>query len=104
MKKVLMIIDTSRLTGRDLLRGTERYISTFAQWEVHTLDPNYLAGSFSNEIRRLDLGKFEGFFICYTENISDILKINKPKIIHYTPKEHLPGTSLIVTNSSKIGI
>ena len=103
MKKVLLIIDTSRLTGRDLLRGVERYISTFAQWEVDTLDPNYLTGDFSREVQQLDLGEFDGFFICYTENISSILKIKKPRIIHYTPKEMLAGTSLIVTGSSKIG-
>jgi LacI family transcriptional regulator len=102
MKKVLLIIDTSRLTGRDLLRGAERYISTFAQWEVDTLDPNYLTGDFSRE-QQLDLGEFDGFFICYTENISSISKIEKPRIIHYTPKEMIPGTSLIVTGSSKIG-
>jgi len=103
MKKVLIIVDTSRLTGRDLLRGAERYISTFAQWEVNTLDPNYLTGDFSREIQRLKLEKFDGFFICYTENIPSILKIRKPKIIHYTPKEMIAGTSLIVTSSSKIG-
>lgn len=103
MKKVLMIVDTSRLTGRDLLSGAERCISNFTQWEVYTLDPNYLTDDFSTEVQRLDLGKFDGFFICYTENISPILKIQKPKIIHYTPKEILPDTSLIVTSSSKIG-
>ena len=103
MKKVLLIIDTSRLTGRDLLRGAERYISTFAQWEVHTLDPNYLTGNFSREFQRLDIGKFDAFFICCTESISSILKIKKPKIVHYTPKERIAGTSLIVTNSSKTG-
>ena len=103
MKKVLIIIDTSRLTGRDLLRGAERYISSFARWEVHTLDPNYLTGHFSQEVRRLDLGKFDGFLICYTQNISSILTNKKPKIVHYTPKERMPGTSLIVTSSSRIG-
>lgn len=103
MKKVLIIIDTSRLTGRDLLSGAERYISTFARWEVYTLDPNYLTDDFSKEVHQLDLAKFDGFFVCYTENISSILKLKKPKVIHYTPKEMLAGTSHIVTNSSKIG-
>lgn len=102
MKKILLIIDTSRLTGRDLLRGAERYISTSAHWDVHTLDPNYLSSDISKEIKRLDLKKFDGLFICYTENISSFLKIKKPKIIHYTPKEIIPDTSLIVTSSSQI--
>ena len=104
MKKVLMIVDTSRLTGRDLLSGAEKYISSYAHWEVYTLDPNYLSDDFSKEVQRLDLGKFDGFFVCYTKNISSILKTKKPKIIHCTPKEMLAGTSLVVTNSSIIWI
>jgi LacI family transcriptional regulator len=103
MKKVLLIIDTSRLTGRDLLRGAERYISAFAHWEVHTLDPNYLTNGFSRELRRLDLKKYDGFFVCCIESVSSILNAKQPKVIHYTPKETIPGTSMIVTASSKIG-
>jgi len=103
MKKVLLIVDTSRLTGRDLLRGAEKYISAFARWEVHTLDPNYLTDGFAAEVRRLDHRRYDGFFICCTEDISAILKIKKPKVIHYTPRERIPGTSRIVTSSAKIG-
>lgn len=103
MKKVLIIVDTSRLTGRELLIGAEKYISAFTRWEVHTLSPNYLTGDFPKEFQNINFAKFDGFFICYTKNIDRILKIKKPKIIHHTPKEVLPDTSLIVTNSEKIG-
>jgi LacI family transcriptional regulator len=103
MKKVLLIIDTSRLTGRDLLRGAEKYISAFARWEVHTLDPNYLTNGFSRAVRQLNHRKYNGSLVCCTENISSILKTKTPKIIHYTPKERIPGTSMIVTSSTKIG-
>jgi len=98
-----MMVDTSRLTGRDLLRGAEQYVSSFTQWEVQTLDPNYLSGDLSWKMQQLDLRKYDGFFLCYTDNISSILNIQKPKIIHYTPKEMIPNTSLIITNSSRIG-
>jgi LacI family transcriptional regulator len=103
MKKVLIIVDTSRLTGRELLIGAEKYISAFTRWEVHTLSPNYLTGDFPKEFQNINFSEFDGFFICYTKNIDRILKIKKPKIIHHTPKEVLPDTSLIVTNSEKIG-
>ena len=109
MKKVLIVFDTSRLTGRDLLRGAEAYFSTFAQWEVYTLDPNYLSGDFANELEQLDLETFDGFlghtrtreFICCTENISTVLKDQKTDL--YKPKEKTAGTSPITTNSSQIG-
>ena len=111
MKKVLTVFDTSRLTGRDLLRGAEAFFSTFAQWEVYTLDPNYLSGDFAKELQQLDLETFDGFightrtreFICCTENISSILKDQKPEKNLYTPKEKIAGISPIVTNSSQIG-
>lgn len=103
MKKVLLIIDTSRLTGRGLLRGAERYISAFARWEVHTLDPNYLTNGFSRELRRLDLKKYNGFLVCCIESVASILNARQPKVIHYTPKETIPGTSMIVTDSAGIG-
>lgn len=103
MKKVLIIVDTSRLTGRELLNGAEKYISTFAHCEVYTLSPNYLTKNFTKEIHNLYLKNFDGFFVCYTGNISAILNIKKPKIIHHTPKENLHGTTSIVTSSSKIG-
>jgi|FrelakmetLWP11LW_1041352.scaffolds.fasta_scaffold02699_4 LacI family transcriptional regulator len=103
MKKILIIADTSRLTGRELLSGAEKYISAFTRWEVYTLSPNYLTKDTSKKRRHLDLNSFDGFFVCYAEHIEPILKIKKPKIIHHTPKELLPGNSLIVTNSLKIG-
>lgn len=103
MKKVLIIVDTSRLTGRDLLKGAEKYISTFSDWEVFTSTPNYLTDDFSKDHLRLNADKYDGFFICYTKNISSILNVDCPKVVHYTPKEMLDGTSLIVTNSSKTG-
>lgn len=99
MKKVLIMIDTSRLTGRELLSGAERYISAFTKWQVHTLAPTYL----TKDVKKLDLEQFDGFFVCYTEFLDWILKIPKPKIIHHTPKEILPDASLIVTGSARIG-
>lgn len=99
MKKVMMMIDTSRLTGRELLSGAERYISAFTRWEVHTLSPNYL----KRDLENLNLKGFDGFFVCFAEGIDPVLKIKKPKIIHHTPKEVLPNASLIITGSSQIG-
>jgi len=109
MNKVLIMFDTSRLTGRDLLRGAEAFFSTFAQWEVYTLDPPYLSGDFAKELELLDLETFDGFighthaseFICCTKNISSVLKDHKSDLS--TPKNKIASTSPIVTNSSQIG-
>ncbi len=101
MKRVLIIVDTSRSAGRQLLSGAERYTSAFAGWEVHTKSPQYLRGSGEKDDYRLD--DFDGYFICDAENISRIIKIKKPKVVNSIHKEKNPGASSIITNSDKIG-
>lgn len=103
MNNVLIIVDTSRNTGRELLVGVEKYISAFTDWQVHTLSPDYLTDDFDNKINQWDLNNYDGFFICNAKNISRFINLDKPKVIHYTPDENLNCPSRIITNSSKIG-
>ena len=42
MKKIMIIIDTSRASGRKFLSGAEKYISTTPNWEVYIQPPDYL--------------------------------------------------------------
>lgn len=103
MKKVLIMIDTSRATGRELLLGVERYISAFTDWQINTLSPDYLSDNKKSEPAKVELNDFDGLFVCQTVNIARILKVRIPKVIHYTPKEIIPKVSLIKTDSEKIG-
>ncbi|AQT69137.1 Xylose operon regulatory protein [Anaerohalosphaera lusitana] len=100
MKKVLIIVDTSRNTGRQLLAGAEKYITAFARWQVQTKPPEYLESS-SEDI--YDLDSFDGFFICDAKNISRILQTDKPKVINYIHESGSAGATSIVTNSDLIG-
>ncbi|OHB55963.1 MAG: hypothetical protein A2Y07_06145 [Planctomycetes bacterium GWF2_50_10] len=102
MKKVLVIADTSRVVGRQMLSGAQRYISAFAHWQVHTRPPEYLHGP-KRKIFNLDLLNFDGLFICDAPNISQVLAVNIPKVVHNSHNENVPGASLIITDSDKIG-
>ncbi|OXU15545.1 DNA-binding transcriptional regulator [Sedimentisphaera salicampi] len=100
MKKVLIIVDTSRNTGRQLLAGAEKFIRAFDRWQVHTKPPEYLDSG--HEIP-YNLNRFDGFFICDAKNISRILKTDKPKIINYIDEKNSPGAISIITDSEMIG-
>ena len=104
MKKVLIMIDTSRATGRELLLGVEQYISAFTNWQINTLSPDYLPNEVKTRQAKIEFDKFDGLFVCQTVNIAPILKVQIPKVIHYTPKEIIPKVSLIKTNSARIGV
>lgn len=102
MKKVLIIANTSRVVGRQLLAGAERYISAFARWQVHTRPPEYLS-SHKNPVFFQDMRNFDGLFVCDARNIAQIMAASIPKVAHYSHKEDIAGACSIITNSDKIG-
>lgn len=102
MKKILIVVDTSRIAGRQLLSGVERYISAFARWQVYTQRPDYLHSS-GQQLFDMEPHHFDGLFICDAVNISSLLKVPTPKVVNSIHKEINPGASSIITNSDKIG-
>ena len=42
MHKIMIIIDTSRASGRKFLAGAEKYISSMGNWEVYVQQSDYL--------------------------------------------------------------
>ncbi len=103
MKKIMIIIDTSRASGRKFLSGAEKYISTLSDWEVYIQPPDYLRKTNSNVSLGFPLEKFDGMLIRDAINTIRIMNIDIPKVINDTQRELIPDTSTIITDSSKIG-
>ena len=103
MKKVLIIVDTSRASGRKFLAGAERYISALANWEVYIKPPNYLSGKNIRFDFGFPLKKLDGLLIRDAVNTLNILNINIPKVINDTHREFITDISTIITNSKIIG-
>lgn len=103
MEKIMIIIDTSRASGRKFLVGAEKYISALADWEVYVQPPDYLL----KEHPRLDpdfpLEKLDGMLIRDAVNTVRIMNVNVPKVINDSQRELIPNTSTIITDSKKIG-
>jgi LacI family transcriptional regulator len=103
MKKIMIIIDTSRASGRKFLAGAERYISSLADWEVYLQPPDYLQKRSPGFDYDYPLEKLDGLLIRDAVNTVRIMNINVPKVINDTQRELIPQTSTIITDSVKIG-
>ena len=103
MKRIMIIIDTSRVSGRKFLVGAEKYISARANWEVYIKSPTYLQGSQSNFTLNIPLDNLDGMLIRDAVDSAHILNIDIPKVVNDTQREIIPGTSTIITDSYDIG-
>jgi LacI family transcriptional regulator len=101
--KVMIIIDTSRASGRKFLSGAEKYISTRADWEVYIQPPDYLKKTNPNLAPGFPLEKLDGLLIRDAVTTLPTLHKDTPKVINDTRRELIPDTSTIITDSKKIG-
>src|SRR3989339_1173826 len=103
MKKVLIVIDTSRASGRKFMSGVGRYISAFADWQVLIKPPDYLP-DFKQEAWSVSQAQeLDGLLIRDATMTMNLLKIDKPKVINDTQRELIPDTSTIMTDSEAVG-
>jgi LacI family transcriptional regulator len=102
MKKVILIVDTSRSASRQFLRGIERYIHTNDSWEVYTQPPDYLSGEKKNFHKWIQQNHFDGIIVRDSQNLQDILKLKIPKTVFETTCEDFPGIATISTDSYSI--
>jgi LacI family transcriptional regulator len=103
MKKIMIIIDTSRASGRKFLSGAEKYISTLTDMEVYIKPPDYLIQESLDFNLSFPFDKFDGLLIRDAVNTVRIMNVNIPKVINDTHRELIPDTSTIITDSKKIG-
>ncbi len=103
MKKIMIIIDTSRASGRKFLSGAEKHISTLTDWEVYIQPPDYLKKECPDSNIGFPIEKLDGLLIRDAINTVRIMNIDIPKVVNDTRREIIPGTSTIITDSMKIG-
>lgn len=103
MKKIMIIIDTSRASGRKFLTGVEKYMATSLDWQVFIRPPDYLAEKHDPVDSWFPLDEIDGILARDALSTLNILKSEKPKVINDTQRESIPGCSTIVTDSPAIG-
>ncbi len=103
MYNILIVIDTSRASGRKFLTGVEKYLSAFANWRVSVLPPEYLRGETERASFPLNMDEIDGLIVRDSIDLDYLLNINKPKVINDTQRELIPFTSTIITDSKEVG-
>lgn len=103
MQKVIIMVGTSRASGRKFLRGIERYIRANAKWEVCIQPPHYLPSSKLGARSWFEFHEANGLIARDSQHTAAILGLKIPKIINDTESEN-PDTSTIYTNSEKTGL
>lgn len=102
MRKVIIMVDTGRASGRKFLRGIERYLQANPHWEVCLQPPQYLPSNNFNVRSWFHLQDADGLIARDSPHASSLLNLRVPKIINDTKYEN-PATSIIYTNSEKTG-
>jgi LacI family transcriptional regulator len=102
MKKVIIMVDTARASGRKFLRGIERYISSSADWEVRIQPPPYLPGGDFDPSAWFRVQDADGLIERDSKCAAAFVNLKIPKIISDTKLEN-PDASMIYTNSEKTG-
>lgn len=102
MRKVIIMVDTGRASGRKFLRGIERYLRANPHWEVCLQPPEYLPGEQFNVRSWFDVQEADGLIARDSPHTASLLNLRIPKIISDTKHEN-PATSVTYTNSEKTG-
>ena len=89
--KVVLLIETSRGFGRNLLRGIAKYVSIHTPWVFYQEIPNYI-NFFENKINLEKIKKWkpDGIIMREIRNMDEIIEIGVPTIVSTYSKEIIP--------------
>ncbi|MFQ5953320.1 MAG: substrate-binding domain-containing protein [Candidatus Omnitrophota bacterium] len=96
--KVILLIETSRAYGRQLLRGITKYSRLHGPWVFYS-EP----GGLEKALPKLKNWDADGAVMRDSRMGEELLKMGVPIIISVHLKEHIKGTPYIDTNGVRIG-
>jgi LacI family transcriptional regulator len=103
--KVMLMIESSREYGRQLLRGISKYASLYGPWNFYTGEPFYYGMSYDNK-SILQLAKkwdVNGIIMRESPEIKQFIKTGIPLVISTYTREKFPGSVSIVGDCEGAG-
>ncbi len=91
---IVLLIESSRASGRSLLRGISEYARHHGPWAFH-----WEPGGFANVSRRIDLLQADGIILRDMEGIEEVLRFRIPVIVVGHRRREVPGLSNVITDS-----
>jgi len=97
--RVILLLESSRASGRSLLRGVANYARHHGPWAFYW-EPRGL-----QEVRlRLRTLDAQGIILRDVENVEDVLAYGLPVIVVEHSQKEIPGVVNVVTDSEDVGV
>jgi len=103
-KKVILLIESSRSSGRGLLRGIAKYSCLYGPWEFYRKPPFYfLRESERQELEKLHTWGADGIITREPQKIKTLIATGIPCIVAISMQNPFPGVPMMVSNYEAIG-
>lgn len=97
MPTVVVLVESSRASGRGLLRGMAEYARRHGPWAFH-----WEPGGFEDVRRRLESLEADGIVLRDVDGVREVLRYRIPAIVVGHGREQVAGLSNVVTDSAKV--
>jgi len=101
--KVILLIESSRLSGRDMLAGIGKYTQLYGPWQFYRRPPVYIKLDHNLDIKKLKKWKPDGIITRDTEDIEALLSLNIPAVISKVLNKDLPSCYVLEVDSVSAG-
>jgi LacI family transcriptional regulator len=96
--KIILLIESSRASGRDLLRGIAEYARHHGPWSFYW-EPGGLEKAWPH-LKQLEA---DGIILRDVEKVEEVLAHDLPAIVVGHRKQEIPGLANVITDSDLIG-
>lgn len=96
--KIILLIESSRVSGRDLLRGIAEYARHHGPWSFYW-EPGGLEKAWP-QLKQLDA---DGIILRDLEKVEEVLAYGLPAIVVGHSQQEIPGLANVITDSDAIG-
>ncbi len=96
--KVILLIESSRASGRSLLRGVARYARLHGPWSFH-----WEPGGLEKAWPRLKSLDADGIIPRDVEKTREALRLGLPAVVIGHSKREVPGLANVITDSAAVG-
>jgi LacI family transcriptional regulator len=98
MPRVALLIESSRFSGRSLLRGIAQYVRQFGPWSFHW-EPRGLETA-APDLKRMDV---DGVILRDMDPMDHILSRKLPAVVVGHSRKEIPTLANVITDSDTIG-
>ena len=101
--KVILLIESSRLSGRDILAGIAKYTQLYGPWQFYRRPPVYIQSDQKLDIKKLKEWNPDGIIARDTDDVKLILRLGIAAVISKVVSKDLPRCYTLEVDSASAG-